>query len=369
MLSWSGSVLWAGQPLRWMVTEELVYDDNIYLKKNGSDEKKSSLINAIHVGADYRGKLPQSSMQLSAYALAGGNLYTENPHHNNYIDAAGGLALQGEKLQLSDQIIYTSDPADSSLTERTKRLSNVAHLFYQTSHKKRISFGVIAEDLFDHYFEQDMHYLNRNRVNTGAQIFYNFTPRTNVFAEYIFSDIAYRGNHENNSHSHSADLGLHSQLANKLFAAAKLTYDMRRYSHRIAHADNHPDLLGYYAQLTWKPTLRDEISLSGERRMEETLYGANRYYVDTFLALELKHKLDHKWTASLQLAWENMRYRQVVTTHKRLDVLYTLRPRLDYAFEDWLIGSVWYQYRIRNSNESWADYTSNKIGCTLKVIF
>lgn len=360
---------WASQPVHWVATEELIYDDNIYLKDKKYGEKKSSVINSLHVGADYRSKLPQSGVTIQAGGLLGGNLYTENPSHNNYVDANGGFTLQNEKWTLSEQILYTSDPANSSLTDRTKRLNNTATVSYQTSHRKPISFGITVQDVFDRYFEGTMHYLNRNRFNSGGQIFYNFTPQTNVFAEYMFSDIVYRGNKQNNSTSHSAGLGIHGQLTGKLSGTAKMTYDMRHYSRDIAHTDNQPDVFGYFAELTWKATSRDTIRLLGERGMEETLYGANRYFVDTFLSLYFRHKINTKWAVSLVVGWEDLRYRTKVLNQKRHDHLYTVRPKVDYAFQDWLIGSVWYQYRIRSSNVNWPDYVSNRAGASIRVLF
>ncbi|MBR3632496.1 MAG: outer membrane beta-barrel protein, partial [Elusimicrobiaceae bacterium] len=332
-------------------------------------EKKDSIINSVHLGVEYQGKLPQKATQFHAGATVGGNLYTENPSHNNYVDAAGNIGLQGEKLALEESILYTSEPADSSLTARTKRLNNTVSVSYQTSHKRKISFGVSLQDLFDRYFARDMKYLNRNRVNAAAQLFYNFTPRTYAFVEYMFSDIVYQGNQENNSISHSAALGLTKKLSGKVTGTAKITYDARRYSHKIPHADNEPDLVGYYAEILWKPTSRDLISLSGERSMEETLYGTNRYFIDTFISVYMRHQLNAKWAGSMVVGWEDLRYTKAVTTHKRHDSLYTVRPSLEYNFKQWLIGSVWYQYRIRSSNEKWPDYVSNKIGCNLKVIF
>ena len=363
------SAAWANQPVRWFAAEELLYDDNIYLKDKKYGEKKDSLINHVHVGVDYQGKLPQKAMQLQAGALVGGNLYSKNPSHNNYLDAAGSVRLQGEKLDLSESVLYTSEPADSSLTERTKRLNNTVSFSYQTSHKRKISFGVSLQDQFDRYFANNMKYLNRNRVNAAAQLFYNFTPRTYAFAEYMFSDIVYQGNQENNSISHSAALGLTKKLSGKVTGTVKVTYDARRYSHKIPHADNQPDLVGYYAEILWKPTSRDIISLSGDRSMEETLYGTNRYFIDTFVSIYMRHQLNTKWAASLVVGWEDLRYTKAVTSHKRHDTLYTVRPSIEYNFKQWLIGSVWYQYRIRHSNEKWPEYVNNKMGMQVKVLF
>ena len=228
-----------------------------------------------------------------------------------------------------------------------------------------------VEDIFDRYFEANMAYLNRNRLNAGAQVYYNFNTKTNIFVEYMFSDIEYRDNSWNDSLGHRVGLGINGQIAPKVTGTAKITYDMRDYDKEIAGADNDPHLFGYYAALTWKPSTRDTIRLSGERKMEETLYGNNRYFADTIIALYAQHRFNSKWAAAVTFGWEDMYYSRVVLgdSQRRRDNLYTVRPQLDYMFKDWLMGSVWYQYRTRQSNKDWADYENNKVGVSIKALF
>jgi len=359
----------AAQPVKFIVTEDVSYDDNIYLKKKQYGDKKDSFISTTRVGADYKSRIPGSSLNLKAGALVGYNAYTEKPGKNNYWDALGVAEVANEYVKIGDRVLYTSDPANSSITERFRRMNNTAYASYQTSHEKLISFGLSVEDIFDRYFDGEMVGLNRNRFNAGAQVFYNFTPKTNVFAEYTFSDIVYQRNGENNSIGHQIGLGVNGQIAPKVTGTAKATYAMRDYSHDKVGASNHPDLLGYYAALTWKATNRDTVKLSGERKMEETLYGSNRYFADTLVALTAAHKFNKKLSASVLLGWEDMAYTRSVANVKRHDTVYTVRPQVDYLFKDWLMAGVWYQYRTRNSNADWAEYDNNKAGVFVKAMF
>lgn len=356
----------AAQPVKFIATEDISYDDNIYLDKNGT---KDSFISTTRVGADYKSRIPGSSLNLKAGALVGYNAYTEKPSKNNYWDALGAVEVANESVKLGDRLLFTSDPANSSMTDRYKRMNNTVYASYQTSHEKLISFGLMAEDIFDRYFDGEVDYLNRNRVNAGAQVFYNFNTKTNVFAEYMFSDIVYQRNGENNSMGHQLGLGVNGQIAPKVTGTAKATYAMRDYSHNLEGASNHPDLFGYYAALTWKATNRDSFKLSGERKMEETVYGANRYFADTLIALTANHKFSKKLSASVLLGWEDMDYSREAYGKKRHDTLYTVRPQVDYLFKDWLMAGVWYQYRTRNSNTDWAEYDNNKAGVFVKAMF
>ena len=361
----------AAKPVQFIATEDIVYDDNIYLKDKAYGEKKDSFISTTRLGANYTGKLPSSDFALKAGALVGYNAYTEKPSVNNYWDALGNVELANENIKIGDRLLFTSDPANSSLTDREKRLNNNAYASFKTTNRKLFSVGLSVEDIFDRYFSGRMEFLNRNRFNAGAQVFYNFNTKTNLFVEYMFSDIVYQDNKWSNSTGHQVGLGINGQVAPKVTGTAKATYAMRDYSHNLPGYENKPDLFGYYAALTWKASAQDTIRLSGERKMEETLYGNNRYFADTLVALYAQHKFNSKWAAGLTLGWEDMSYSRVVTgdTTKRHDNLYTVRPQLDYMFKDWLMGSVWYQYRTRQSNKDWADYDNNKVGISLKALF
>lgn len=371
----------AEKPLHFTASETLSYDDNIYLTDKAT---KDSLISTTRVGADYQAQVPSSGLQLKADAGVGYNAYTEKPSKNNYWDALGGFSLRNEQFTLGDRAVYTSDPANSELTERQKRFNNTGYFSYVTSHDKMFGIGVLASDSYDHYDSSEMKYLNRNRLNLGGQLYYNMTAKTHFYLEYLFSDITYKSNKINESTGHSIALGVDGQIAAKVTGTAKVSYNLREYDKSFVQdgvkADKHNDLVGYYLALTWKPTQRDVVRLSGERKMEETRYGANRYFADTLLSLYGSHKLTDKLTAAMTLAWENMDYDKKVRGTKRNDDLYVVRPEVSYQFKDWLSAGVWYQYRLRDSNsrrgntgtihayESY-DYSSNKAGVFVKAVF
>lgn len=368
----------AEKAVRFAASETLSYDDNIYLTDKNT---KESFISTTRVGADYKAQIPSTGLKLTADAGVGYNAYTEKASKNNYWEALGGFGLSNDQFKLGDRVLYTSDPANSSLTQRKKRLNNTGYVSYVTSREKMFGIGFLAEDSYDRYFESEMQYLTRNRLDLGAQLYYNMTAKTNFFVEYMFSDIDYKNYVGNsgvnaktkNSHGNRLGLGVNGQIASKVTGTAKVTYDMRDYEHSLAGADDYNDLVGYYVALTWKPTVRNVVRLSGERKMEETFFGDatgyNRYFADTLISLYGSHKLTDKLTASLTLSWENMDYAKRVNGVKRDDNLYVVRPQVDYQFKDWLSAGVWYQFRTRHSNWNTADYDSNKAGIFAKATF
>ncbi len=360
----------AQSPVRFMASEEISYDDNIYLTDK---DTKDSFISTTRVGADYKTLIPGSGVELSANGVVGYNAYTEKASKNNYWDTLAGVQLKNDLWTIGDRFLFTSDPANNELTERAKRINNTAYASFKTSAEKLFSFGLTVDDSNDHYMKNTYEDLNRNRFNGGAQVYYNFSPKTNLFVEYVYTNIAYKSNKLNNSSGNTFGLGVNGQLAPKVTGTAKVTYAMRDYNHDKVvggvTADNHPDLLGYYVAAEWKPSTQNTVRLSGERRMEETFYGANRYFADTVVSLYGSQKIMEKWTASLTLSYENMNYARYAGDTKRSDDLYTVRPAVDYQFKDWLTAGVWYQFRSRQSNTNPFDYDSNKAGIYVKGLF
>lgn len=356
----------AQTPVNFTVSEDLSYDDNIYLTK---DDTEGSMISSTRVGADYAANIPGSGLELSAQGLVGYNAYTKDSSTNNYWDALAGVQLQNDWMKVGDRFIYTSDPANSELTDRAERIQNLGYVSFKTSSEKMFGVGISVDDIFDRYMKSEWSYLNRNRVNLGAQVYYNLSPKTNFFLEYVYSDISYQDNKLNESTGNSVGLGVNGQLASKVTGTAKLTWDMRDYDHSIDGISDYNDLLGYYVALEWQPTTQNTIRLSGTRRMEETLYGNNRYFADTLVSLYGSQKIYDKWTASLTLSWENMDYAHNYAGNKRNDDLYTIRPAVDYQFKEWLSAGVWYQWRNRDSNTGWADYDRNQVGVYAKALF
>lgn len=356
----------AQKPLSFFASQDLNYDDNIYLTDG---DKKDAVISTTKAGLDYKANVPNSALNIFVNAEGAYNYYTEDSGDNSFWEALANVGVQNEYFKATERFIYTSDPANSELTDRAERIRNFAEFVLQTPGTGKLSAALMVSDTYDYYIEDYYKYLSRNRVNLGVQGHYNFSPKTSVFAEYVFSNISYKDNDDSDNNNHSLGLGINGQLASKVKGLAKVTYDMRKYKNDIAAADDDEDLFGYQLSLEWAPTTQNIIRLSGARLMEETLYGANRFYVSTGVSLFAAQKIMEKFEASITLAYENMKYDYQTGGQKRDDDFIRIRPALDYKFLDWLTAGVWYQYKDRSSNISGIDYDNNRAGAYVKAIF
>ncbi|MDD2524059.1 MAG: outer membrane beta-barrel protein [Endomicrobiaceae bacterium] len=362
----SVSSLFAEKPLSFLFLENLSYDDNIYY---ASKDKKSSEISSSQLFAKYFSNIPNTSLDLFAKVNVGYNAYTQDTAKNNFLNTGLDVVLENNKFTLKESFIYTSDPASSDLTERAQRMSNVALFEFRTSLEKMFSVGFVMSDLYDKYVEEKFEYLDRNRLNSGVQLFYNLSPKTSFFVEYLFSNINYQTNANSDSLGNSFIAGVNGQIASKVKGTAQVSYDQRNYDKEVNGAKKDADLCGYLVSLAYTPTTQNAITLSGERKMQETLYGANRYYVSTSVALELKQKIYQKWEASLLLAYEKMSYPISFNNVDRNDDLYRVIPSVEYNFTETLSAGVWYQFKDRQSNVDGEEYNNNKVGANIKLHF
>lgn len=354
--------------LNFMGYEAVSYDDNIYLTNTNT---KDSFINTTRVGVNYEGQIPGSSLKVDLNAVGGYHFFTEDNDKNAYADAFVTAEMYNNNFTFGDKFIFTSDPANSELTQRAKRLNNRVYASYITSKEKMFSVGVKVSDVFDRYFKSKYQNLNRNRINLGAGVYYNISSKTSLLAEYTFTDIDYQTNNNNNSNGGIVALGVEGQIAPKVKGTAKATYNYRNYDHNLAGYDNYADLFGYEAALSWQPTTQNEIRLSGERIFEETVYTNNRYFISSGVSLYASQKVMEKFTLALTLGYDNLRYQKANTDGvKRSDDVYTVRPEVNYQFKEWLSAGIWYQFRKRASNAGdYNEYDSNKTGIFVKAVF
>ena len=353
--------------LNFMGYEAVTYDDNIYLTNK---DKKVSFINTTRAGANYMAQIPGSSLNVDLSAVGGYHFYSEDNDKNAYADALATAEIYNDNFTFGDKFLFTSDPANSELTQRAKRLNNNAYLSYITSKEKMFSVGVKISDVFDRYFKAKYQDLNRNRINLGAGVYYNMSSKTSFLAEYTFTDIDYQTNNDNNSNGGIFALGVEGQIAPKVKGTAKATYTYRNYKHDLAGYKNYADLFGYELSVSWKPTTQNEIRLSGDRTFEETVFTNNRYFVSTGIDLYASQKVMEKFTLALTLGYDNLAYQTAVGDVKRKDDVYRVRPEVNYQFKEWLSAGVWYQYRKRASNVSDSlEYDNNRAGIFVKAIF
>ncbi|MBQ2219207.1 MAG: outer membrane beta-barrel protein, partial [Elusimicrobia bacterium] len=305
LMFFSVSVIYADKPLKFIFSEDIGYDDNIYLS---SEDKTGSAVSSTQLFAEYLVNIPNTGLKFGANANVGYNAYLESPAKNDYMNAGAGLNIGNRFFSVEEEFLYTADPATSELTDRAKRINNYASFKIKTSSEKMFSIGFLVSDILDKYIDDQYENLNRNRINIGAQAYYNLSSRTSFYIGYLFSNINYEDNEYSNSIGNSFILGVNGTVAQKIKGSAQISYDMRNYDKEVDGLEKDADIFGYLLSLTYEPTNRSSIVLSGERKIEESVFTNNRYYISTEVGIEYKQKIFQKWEAGLFVSYENIDY-------------------------------------------------------------
>lgn len=337
-------------------SNEISFEDNIYLTP---ESEKASLIITPKVGAEYFGRIPESTMEGDIYATAGYHSYSYMPEKNSFPDALIHTHFKNDFFELGDRYIYSSDPASLEITERAKRYKNLVFFSLRTDPRNAIGFGVKAHDTLDYYTSTPFKFLrhfNRNCISLYGLMYYNFSPLTNVFVEYGHHERHYYIDKENNSKGTSIALGMEGLISPVIEAKAKVSYAFRDYRFKLPDAINYTNTLGFNVTVDWKPRSKNEVKIMAQRYLEETVYGENRFFTAFDASIYALHKFTDKYFVSLQFGYHLLDYARVIEGTQRYDNLYSIRPEFGYQFKDWLLAGIWYRHTKRNSTLYAADY-------------
>lgn len=355
-----------GSGLKLIALENLEYDDNIYLTQSS---KEGSFISSTKAGLNYEAKVPNSALKGFFNALGGYNAYSKNNGRNGYWDANAELKISSDLFTFGDDFLLTSDPANAELTQRAKRIANTLYADIRTSPNRTFGLGFKVADIYEHYQESYWAYLNRNRLDASALGYLNLSPDTNIFIEYQHTQINYQDNENNNSTGGAFAVGINGDISSKVRCNAQVSYNFRNYENSFPNADNYNDMFGYLLALSWEPSTQNILRLSGQRRMEETFYGANRFFTSSNISLYFSQKIKNKIKASVTVSYENISYKKEFLEVTRRDNILSLRPEVSYLFKSWLEVGIWYQFKERNSNALAQSYDNNRAGLFAKCVF
>ena len=347
--------------VKFMLSEDICYDDNIYLRKHN---RVSSIISSTQLHAKYGTHLPGTNLNVGVNANIGYHAYSEKPSQNNYWNAGLGVSLGNRYFTLSDRLVYTADGINPEI-ERAKRFTNIASLQIRVPLSRKFSLVFFFFFTLYKYIEDEYERLNRNRIDLGAKLYYHLTAKTSLYFSYMFYSIKYEKNDYYNSFGHVYSLGITGKLAPKVTGDARVSYTTRGYE-----IDNKEvDTWGYYLSLKYTPTNRSLLILSGERTIHDSSYRTNRYYVSTGVTLEYKQRIAQKWTAGIAVSYLNIDYPRSHNSFNRIDDYIGIKPSIEYRIRDNLIAMLYYHFRCRLSNYDSVEYTNNRVGLQIRFYF
>lgn len=212
----------------------------------------------------------------------------------------------------------------------------------------------------------------KDRVDNSFDLYgyFNVTVKTSLFLEGKFVDVQYDTATQNDNQQTFVYGGVRWNTTNKLSLMAKVGVQNKEFdggTEEVAAYDDYSGL-AVDVQGVYKITEKAELSLDLYRTNEETdstvasdktVLGANLIY---------NQKFTDKISGSLTASFYDEEYTQL-TAQDRDDSIFSVQPKAQYLFKEWLMGEVSYKYEQRESTDDLFDFQTNTVLANIKLVF
>lgn len=370
-----GIEIWDMITIRPMFRIQLQYDSNVFLDEN---DEKDDWITSFDAGAE-------AEMEMGDVLLKGGyvfnmNLFAEHDDQNSYNHTAIGKIdwkLNDFEVIIKDRYRRFSDRAGSEDTARVARQKNVLSvdlLFERNRLSMDSGYDFIIEDyISDEFVSGTITYdeaEDRTEHIFREEVSYRFFPKTSLLAEGDVGFIEYDSDFNSDSYFLQILGGLKGELLKDSVASIKMGFRYQDYDET-----GNRDFIGFVSRsnVTKKLSVKDTISLTTERSVNESTYRGMNYYVLQHVGLGYIHQFNDKVSFHSALAYQYNKYPKKTTensvTARRYDHLYKGGCGLRYDIRQWLSAAAAYQFLQKESRFADFDYVDHIISVSATAQF
>ncbi len=216
------------------------------------------------------------------------------------------------------------------------------------------------------YDDTENDWLNRTDNSLGAHLYYNYSPKTSIFAEYRYVDADYKDDDVRDNQQNFVYGGVDWKATAKTSLMAKAGYQDKSYDvDELDSADTFSfELVGDY-RVTEKTSLN--LILYQALEESETFFSEGKN--TTMVKLSYEQKIYNRFVGLVDFWYYNEDYQQNLSifdinqfvSGDREDDRYFVKASLQYVFLDWLMAEASYSYDTRDSNQELFDYDTNTI--------
>jgi len=304
----------------------------------------------------------------NAYVLGGLDfkLYSEDSELDTTNGRLEGLfrynMKNGLSVQVLDRYSRDNDMFDiGSVARETQRkyYTNLLQLTADWEISERLRAKVHYNNFYLDYDEDADNFLDRDDNAIALYGYFNFTEKTSFFINYDFVDVAYDEDQfsSKDNEQHFIYVGWDWASTEKTDLLVKLGYQKKEYGDNSLFADN-PDGFAFELQGEHDFTEKTKLVTIISRKIEETDSSVASGKTVLALWFHLVHDFNQRLSAQLDFTYENADYDQIIPV-ERDDDRYTIRPAVQYIFNDWFMAELAYSYETRNSTQDLFDYDTN----------
>ncbi|MFH0926803.1 MAG: outer membrane beta-barrel protein, partial [bacterium] len=349
------------------------YDDNIFLT---NITEKDDFITTVTPGIAFR--LPKNENLFTLSYLVDLNSFSDYDDQNYQNHVLSGLAdirsPSGLYLTLKDTYLYTSDPANSELTDRQERQTNLGSASLGKLFGERFELALTYDNEVIDYKDVRYREENRDRQAIGTTLYFRVLPKTSLLLEYNYGEINYYDGGYDDSSFNIISTGLRWDATAKISGTIKGGYEWRDYKNEDFIRRNDKDLWVIAGDIQGNLTEQAKLSLLLKRGLIESTFTNNSYFINSRVALKLDQKIGEKFAVLPGGYYEKSEYPEAVVdpltnnTKDREDDLVGLELELNYQIQEWLKAGLGYKYLSRESNFDSYDYIDNRVFATLSAV-
>lgn len=267
----------------------------------------------------------------------------------------------GLSVELIDQFTASHDVRGTGITSQLDKFrSNLSNITLSYDIGERFKFRVDYSNFLVDYIDKRNDFRDRDDNAFSGYLFYRIRPKTSLFVENEFVDIAYTKNASLNSKEYHLFGGIQWDITAKSKGSVKAGYGAKDFSNQAVKSAN--DFI-MEAQIDYHFTPKTSIILKASRSTNETNIASTDFFLSNSVEVQYLQKITGKITADVKLAYTNDQYRGALvvngTTGKLRENYYMGVCALQYKFKEWLQMDLGYIYDKRDSSFPEFDYINN----------
>jgi len=304
---------------------------------------------------------PDATRRYQAYFMYSPEFvnFMDHSQHNHVSHKVEGMFMYNLKSGISFDIVnqfndrkeVSNDGVADTLYKYKDNLFNIITTYdYSEKVKFRLDYSNYTL-AFDEVLNE---YRDRTDNSFGFYLFYKFRPKTSVFGEYEFADIAYDQGTLSDSTEHRYYGGIQWDVTAKTRGRFKLgfidkTFDQARYD------DSQFFSMELQTQHNFTP--KRALKVNAFRKSHETSTSGASNFIKTGIEASWLQRFREKWTGTYTLAYSQDDYQDST----RKDDNFSTGPALRFKPKKWLTFDLGYYYLLRNSTLSTYEYDANII--------
>lgn len=366
VVCFAGGLVWPGlsfgdPAVSASVRLKQVYDSNILLEP----EAESDFITIVTPEVKLEWPSGQSDFNLS-YSPSRLQYWDNTEENATYhiFSALADLKVSRDwQVLLQDSFMQTTEPATTELTVRQERIRNDGSIIGRWE-VNRTSFDLGYNNVINNY--EDFNVLDRREDIFSFAGRYRYWPEASVFLQYEYSRLNYKGDDRSDGDYNQVWGGIEGKLSWEVIGSVKAGYQWRDYEQKLRDDFSggvlYADLL---RELTWMTTMSAFLS----RRVEESSFVDNNYFLLNSGGLSLSHKFNEKLSLLLNGSYQVNKYSTEVELTKREDKIFQGGTGLRYKVNKTVSTGLSYYFQDRASNLDDFNYTDHRMEAEAVVEF